>query len=43
MHMRKYQPIDFKRRHYEGEIILLCVRWYFRYRVSYRNLSEMME
>ncbi|MBA8667949.1 IS6 family transposase [Holosporaceae bacterium 'Namur'] len=41
--MKKYQPIDFKWRHYEGEIILLCVRWYLRYRVSYRNLSEMME
>ena len=41
--MRKYNPIDFKWRHYEGEIILLCVRWYLRYRLSYRNLSEMME
>ncbi|MDF2966064.1 MAG: transposase, partial [Rickettsiaceae bacterium] len=29
-------------RHYEGEIILLCVRWYLRYRLSYRNLAEMM-
>ncbi len=23
-------------------IILLCVRWYLRYSLSYRNLSEMM-
>ena len=33
----------FKWRHYEGEIIMLCVRWYLRYPLSYRNLEEMME
>ena len=32
----------FKWRHYEGEIILLCVRWYLRYSLSYRDLAEMM-
>jgi IS6 family transposase len=32
----------FKWRHFEGEIILLCVRWYLRYRLSYRDLEEMM-
>ena len=32
----------FKRRHYESEIILLCVRWYLRYALSYRDLEEMM-
>ena len=32
----------FKWRHYEGEIILLCVRWYLRYALSYRDLEEMM-
>ncbi len=32
----------FKWRHYEGEIIILCVRWYLRYALSYRDLSEMM-
>ncbi len=32
----------FKWRHYEGEIILLCVRWYLRYTLSYRYLEEMM-
>jgi transposase, IS6 family len=31
----------FKWRHYQGEIILLCVRWYLR-SVSYRDLEEMM-
>ena len=30
------------RRHYESEIILLCVRWYLRYALSYRDLEEMM-
>jgi transposase, IS6 family len=32
----------FKRRHYESEIILFCVRWYLRYARSYRDLEERM-
>jgi len=32
----------FKWRHYESDIILLCVRWYLRYALSYRDLEEMM-
>src|SRR5437868_2350284 len=32
----------FKWRHFEVEIILLCVRWYVRYSLSYRDLEEMM-
>jgi transposase, IS6 family len=32
----------FKWRHFRGEIILLCVRWYLRYSLSYRDLEEMM-
>jgi transposase-like protein len=32
----------FKWRHYESKIILLCVRWYLRYALSYRDLEEMM-
>ena len=32
----------FKWRHYQPEIILLCVRWYLRYPLSYRQLEEMM-
>ena len=31
----------FKWRHYESEIILLCVCWYLRYALSYRDLEEM--
>ena len=33
---------SFKWKHYEGEIILLNVRWYLRYPLSYRNLKKMM-
>ena len=33
---------SFKWKHYEGEIILLNVRWYLKYPLSYRNLEEMM-
>ena len=32
----------FKWRHYESSVILLCVRWYLRYALSYRDLAEMM-
>jgi IS6 family transposase len=32
----------FKWRHFEAELILLCVRWYLRYALSYRDLEEMM-
>ncbi len=33
---------SFKWRHFEAEIILVCVRWYLRYALSYRDLEEMM-
>ena len=26
----------FKQRHFDDEIILLCVRWYISYKLSYR-------
>jgi transposase-like protein len=32
----------FKWRHFEAEIILLCMRGYLRYSLSYRDLEEMM-
>lgn len=31
-----------KGKHFEKEIILLCVCWYLRYSLSYRDLEEMM-
>jgi transposase, IS6 family len=33
---------DFKWKHFQGEIILGCVRWYCKYGISYRDLEEMM-
>lgn len=32
----------FKYRHFEPEVILLCLHWYLRYSLSYRHLEEMM-
>ena len=32
----------FKWRHFEPSLILLCVRWYCRYQLSYRDVEEMM-
>jgi transposase, IS6 family len=34
--------LDFKWRHFQGEVILWAVRWYCRYGVSYRDLEQMM-
>jgi IS6 family transposase len=33
----------FKRRRFPVEIILVCVRWYCKYGISYRDLVEMMQ
>ncbi|WP_131783920.1 IS6 family transposase [Legionella gresilensis] len=35
-------PSAFKWRHFHGEVILQCVRWYCKYGISYRDLEEMM-
>jgi len=32
----------FKGRHFEREVIVLCVRWYLRFKLSLRDLVEMM-
>src|SRR5215813_8769867 len=40
--MRTNRPALFKGRHFESEIIILCVRWYLRFSLSYRNLKEIM-
>ena len=32
-----------KWKHYHKDIIILCVRWYLKYPLSYRNIQEMME
>src|SRR3979411_471480 len=31
-----------KWRHFPAEVIILCVRWYLRYELSYKDLTEMM-
>jgi transposase-like protein len=38
----KHNSSPFKWRHYPPELILLCVRWYCRYQLSYRDVEEMM-
>lgn len=40
--MRRERPALFKGRHFEAEIIVLCVRWYLRYPLSLRQLEEIM-
>jgi len=32
----------FKGRHFDREIVILCVRWYLRFKLSFRDLVEMM-
>ena len=32
----------FKGRHFDREVIVLCVRWYLRFKLSYRDLVEMI-
>ena len=32
----------FRGRHFDRTIIILCVRWYTTYKLSYRDLIEMM-
>ncbi len=38
----KNNPSPCKWRHYAPDVILLCVRWYCRYQLSYRDVAEMM-
>lgn len=38
----KRNSSPFKWRHYAPDVILLCVRWYCHYSLSYRDLEEMM-
>jgi hypothetical protein len=40
--MRRDRPAAFKGRHFEPEIIILCVRRYLRFALSLRNLEEIM-
>ena len=45
--LRMYQlPHDtsslFRGRHFNHTVIILCVRWYITYKLSYRDLVDMM-
>jgi len=40
--VRRNRPAVFKGRHFQDEVIVLCVRWYLRYSLSYRDLEELM-
>ena len=42
--MGKLRSIEelFAGRHFDREVIILCVRWYLRYKLSFRDLVEMM-
>jgi transposase-like protein len=28
--------------HFDREVIILCVRWYLRYKLTFRDLAEMI-
>jgi transposase-like protein len=42
--MGKLKDIDgsFNGRHFDREFIVLCVRWHQRYKLSFRDITEMM-
>jgi transposase-like protein len=41
--MDRMRSLDlFKGRHFDREIIVLCVRWYPRFKLSSRDLVQMM-
>jgi len=40
--VKNKRPAPFRGRHFQDEIIVLCLRWYLRYSLSYRDLEEMM-
>ncbi len=37
-----FQVLSFKWRHFQKDSILLVVRWYLSYSLSYRDIEEMM-
>jgi transposase-like protein len=42
--MARFSSLDelFKGRHFDREIIVLCVRWYLHFKLSLQDLVEMM-
>src|SRR5262245_13324070 len=42
LNVTRRRPARFRGRHFEDVIIVLCVRWYLRYSLTYRDLEEIM-
>jgi hypothetical protein len=40
LHLRGNQPALFKGRHFEAQIIVLCVPWYLQLALSFLDLDE---
>jgi hypothetical protein len=42
--MQRFVPVEalFKGRHFDGQIIILCVSWYTSFKLSLRDLVIMM-
>jgi len=42
--MRRFVSVEdlYKGRHFDREIVVLCVRWYLSFKLSYRDLVAMM-
>ena len=42
--MARFVPVEelFAGRHFDAEIVVLCVRWYLSFKLSYRDLVSMM-
>jgi hypothetical protein len=42
--MQRFAPLEelFNGRHFDQEIVVLCVLWYLRFKLSYRDLVSMM-
>ena len=42
MRAKELSVLNFKWRHFQKDIILMTVRWYLAYSLSYRDIEEMM-
>ena len=40
--MQNARPALFRGRHFEDQLIVLCVRWYLRYCLTLRDIEELM-
>src|SRR5258708_29584456 len=40
-HPHSLRPPLFRRRWFADEVIITCVRWYLRFKLSYRDLAEL--